>query len=153
MGYSKKKAITGELVIPMSFRVRNLDIETIEDVTVIHYVEFPSKKIREQHDQESVKVKGRKIKTQLTSANWNMWLQIINRVEGYDDLNELESQDKKKLQKYFSGDIERIHVDECIVRVNEMISAEDVEVEKKLEQSSEESSGELQNKIPLSVTK
>ena len=122
-------------------------------MTVVHYVQFPSKKIREQHDQESVKVKGRKIKTQLTSANWNMWLRVINRVEGYDDLNEADSQNVAKLQEYFGGDVERIHVDECIRRLNEMISADDAEVEKKLEPSSEESSGEQLSKTPMAVTK
>jgi len=132
MGYTKEKAISGEIEIPMLFRVRNLDLGTIEDETVIHYVEFPSRSIREKHDQESVKVKGRKIKTQLTSANWNMWLRVIIRVEGYDDLLEPDNSDKQKLQVYFSGDKERIHVDECISRLNEMISAEDVEVEKKI---------------------
>ena len=152
MGYSKAKAIAGELTIPMAFRVKDLDRGTEEDVTVVHYVQFPSKKIREMHDQESVKVKGRKIKTQLTSANWNMWLRVINRVEGYDDLNEEESQNKAKLQDYFGGDVERIHVDECINRVNEMIGAEDAEVEKKFEPSLEESSGEQPSKTPLPVT-
>jgi len=153
MGYSKEKAIAGEIQIPMAFLVRDLDRGTTEDVTVVHYVQFPSKKIREQHDQESVKVKGRKIKTQLTSANWNMWLRVINRVEGYDDLNEEESADKRKLQEYFGGDVERIHVDECIRRLNEMISADDAEVEKKFEPSSEESSGAPPSKTRIAVTK
>ena len=154
MGYTKEKAIAGEIEIPMSFRVRDLDLGTIEDVTVVHYVQFPSKSIRERHDQESVKVRGRKIKTQLTSANWNMWLKIINRVKGYDDLNEEDCQNKAKLQDYFNTDgQERIHVDECISRLNEMISAEDVEVEKKSEPSLEESSGEQPSKTRLSVTK
>lgn len=152
MGYSKKKAIAGILEIPMSFLVRDLDLGTEEDVTVIHYVQFPSKQIREKHDQESVRVKGRKIKTQLTSANWNMWLKIINHVDGYDDLDETQSKDRAELHKYFGGDVERIHVDECIQRVNTMISADDVEVEKKLEPSSEESSGERQSKTPSLAT-
>lgn len=152
MGYSKKKAIAGILEIPMSFRVKDLDLGTEEDVTVVHYVQFPSKMIREKHDQESVRVKGRKIKTQLTSANWNMWLKIIDHVDGYDDLTEAESKNRAELHKYFGGDVERIHVDECITRVNDMIGAEDVEVEKKLEPSSEELSGEQPNKTPSLAT-
>lgn len=154
MGYTKEKAIAGEIEIPMSFRVKNLDLGTTEDVTVVHYVQFPSKMIREKHDQEQVRVKGRKIKTQLTSANWNMWLKVINRVKGYDDISEDDRSNKLELQKYFNTDgQERIHVDECIRLLLEMIGADDVEVEKKLEPSLEESSGEQQSKTRLSVTK
>ena len=71
-----------------------------------------------------------------------MWLRVIDHVDGYDDLKSPDNADRVKLKEYFSGDKEQIHADECIMRLNAMIAADDAEVEKKLEPSAEESSGD-----------
>ena len=152
MGYSKDKAVAGVIPIPMSFRVQDEDLNVLSDVTVVHYVQFPNKEIREKYEQESIKIKGRKVRPAVSTASWNMWLRVIDHVDGYDDLPEPDNSNKQKLQDYFSGDIETIHVSECILRLNDMIGAEDAEIEKKSELSSEESSGEVTDKILTSET-
>lgn len=136
MGYSKTKALGGELSIPMDFRVDDRERGIIEFVTVVHHVKFPDKKIREQYSQDAIKVRGRKARSNVSPAAWNMWVRIINRVEGYEDLPEADRDNVEKLKNYFDSDVERIHVDECITRVNELIGAEDADLEKKSEQSS-----------------
>ncbi len=152
MGYSKAKAVAGIITIPMIFRIRNEEMEILEEATVIHYVRFPGKEIREKYEQESIKIKGRKVRPTVSSASWNMWLRIIDHVEGYDDLLEPDNSNVHKLKEYFGGDIETIHVSECILRLNEMIGAEDAEIEKKSEPSSEELSGEVTDKTPILET-
>lgn len=138
MGYSKDKAVAGIIPIPMGFKIQDKDLNILSEVTVVHYVQFPNKEIREKYEQESIKIKGRKVRPAVSSASWNMWLRIIDHVDGYDDLSEPMNSDKKELHKYFSGDIETIHVNECILRLNDMIGAEDAEIEKKSELSAEE---------------
>jgi hypothetical protein len=152
MGYSKKKAVAGIIPIPMGFKVLDPEMKILSDVIVVHYVQFPNKEIREKYEQESIKIKGRKVRPAVSSASWNMWLRIIDHVDGYDDLPESDNSDKQKLREYFSGDIETIHVNECILRLNDMIGAEDAEVEKKSELSYEGSSGEVITKTPISET-
>lgn len=150
MGYSKQRALE-TLRIPMSYQIRNLDAGTIEDVDVAHIVEFPSSKIRDDWDKKVVKVKGKRAVANKGVANWSMWKAIIIKVEGYDDIAEDAS--REELYKYFSQGPPRIHVDDCIERVWEMISAEDSEWEKKSAPVRAVSSGVEQKSTPSLATK
>ncbi len=152
MGFTKDTAII-DLQIPMSFRVNNKILNTVEDCDVVHYFTYPNTKLREQHDQASVKVRGRKVKPIVSEGNWALWKKIIVSVEGYDDLTEEKSKDTRELIAYFGDNIGRLHVDEAITRMFEMIRAEDSDWEKKSEPSSEQASGEQASPIRIPVTK
>ena len=152
MEFTKKAAIV-DLRITMGFRVNNTVLNTIEDVDVTHNLTYPNTKLREQHDQASVKVRGRKVKPIVSEGNWALWKKIIVSVEGYGDLDENQRKDPRELVTYFSDDIGRLHVDEAISRMFEMIRAEDSDWEKKSEPSSEQASGDQPTSVPISATK
>lgn len=152
MGFTKKAAIV-DIRIPMSFRVINSVTGSVDDVDVIHNLTYPNTKLREQHDQASVKVRGRKVKPVVSEGNWILWRKIVVSVEGYDDLVDGQEKDLRVLVDYFGDDIGRLHVDEAISRMFDMIRAEDSDWEKKSELSSEQASGEPATSVPISVTK
>ena len=107
MGFTKKTAIV-DIRIPMSFRVINEVTKSVEDVDVVHNLTYPNTKLREQHDQASVKVRGRKVKPIVSEGNWILWKKIIVSVDGYDDLIDGQNKDLRELVNYFGDDIGRL---------------------------------------------
>ena len=151
MGFRKDRAIR-QIRVPMLYKITNEDEGTYEEVRVAHVFEYPSGPQRERFDKDSVQVKGRKVRPSVSIANWNLWKQTILFVEGYDDLPPTKEQNRELLVKYFNDDSVRIHVDDAMTRMWDLVKAEDDEWEKKSEASSEESSGAQQRSIPLSET-
>lgn len=139
MGFTKDKAIT-EVRVDMLYKIVTDETGDLEEVSVSHLMRVPDLQEREDHSRESVKVKGRKITPITSKANWNLWKKIVTEVIGYDDLE--NPKDSYQLKSYFSDDGLRMHVDDAVQRLFEVIGAEDSEYEKKSEPSSEESSGE-----------
>lgn len=134
MGFKKSKALE-EIKVPMSVScVNETDGTTIERVEVAHIFKIPEPTIREEWQRMMLKIKGKKISSgSKSAANWKLWLHSVVRVEGYDDL---PSGDKWK--SYFEDDIGRIHVDNAVDMLMEVLSSEEVDTEKKSELSSEQ---------------
>ena len=133
-GFRKDTAVT-IIRVPMSFQhqIKNADTgeTTIEDADVAHNFKIPTIKARERYQRELATVKRGRVKTFLFNANWNLFQQVIQSVEGYDDLPKPEEQTHDALIQYFSDDVGRLHVDEAILRLIESISAQDSDWEKK----------------------
>jgi hypothetical protein len=138
MGYKKSKAFE-EIRIPMIVKMVDESMPADKDgnfslteVEVAHIFKLPTPELRQEWQRRLVKVKGRKVTGGATSdANWFLWLNCILKVEGYDDLP-----DGQNWKSYFEDSIGRIHVDNAIGMLVETIGSEEVEQEKKLEQSS-----------------
>jgi len=130
MGYAKSKA--REFVhIHMKFRVINQDNGTDETCDVTHIMRLPTIAEREEYHRNLAKMKGRKVQSNVSEANWKLWIACVVGVEGYDDIPKDEH-----WKMYFSDGIERFHADEAASRLVESLESEETEVEKKFVQSS-----------------
>lgn len=130
MGYKKAKA-SEQIHIRMNFKLINEQDNTESTCSVTHIMRAPNIAEREEYQRMLARLKGRKVQSNVLEANWKLWLRCVIRVEGYDDL---PSNGDWKL--YFQDGVERIHVDEAVVRLIETFESEETEVEKKFVQSS-----------------
>lgn len=156
MGYTKKTA-DRVFRITQSFEVHNKDLGTIERCEVTHVFRAPTVAERERHDREAMRQKGKRIRLERVTANWNLWRACVLDAIGYDDLDAEFRGDDGKLHgewhNYFQSDVERIHVDSMTDELNLRIEGEDVVLEKKLEPSSEPSSDTATTATPTATTK
>ena len=136
MGFKKENAIR-EIRVALAYETRNHDTGLNETSDVEHIFNFPTTKQREIYQQKSVKWKGRKAKTTGSEASWYLWNACIIRVNGYDDLP--ADTERGGLITYFKDDdVCRLHVEDAVSSLWELIGAEDGDFTKKSEPSSEE---------------
>lgn len=139
MGFKKSKALETIEIKMLVNTVADEDGETLTQVEVSHIFRIPTPQVREQWTREGVRTKGKKVEVgSRSTANFNLWLASIDTVKGYDDLD----LDQKDWKKYFIDPIGRIHVDNAVQQLMELLEGEEVELEKKFEPSSELLSGE-----------
>ncbi len=153
MGFSKSN-VEKVIRIPMDFRQVYYEGDKFvgqEQVTVVHVMNYPTIESRELREQEVVKVKGKRVKARRSAGDFNYWFRNLHHVEGYEDDGITADTPKAVVREYFSDAIGRQHVDECVGRYDDIISAEDSDREKKSELSPEELSGTSQE-IPMSET-
>jgi hypothetical protein len=142
MGF--KKANLETIAINMNVKTVDEKDNMLMDVMVTHVFALPSPAERERWNKEVVQQKGRKIEaSKKSTANWNLWLACVKSVEGYDDLDTT----KQDWKKYFADNIGRIHVDNAVDILMEMITSDQAGQEKKLELSSEQSSSDRNESI------
>ena len=133
MGFKKSKAFE-EIRVPMIVSCADEIGTALSKVEVAHIFHIPTPAVREEWQRKMIKVKGKKVTTGSKSdANWGLWLESIKTVEGYDDIDASDVNWKK----YFDDPIGRIHVDNAVDMLMEVLSSEEVEQEKKSEPSSE----------------
>lgn len=133
MGYTKKRALE-EIRVPMIVRQTSEDGSFIEEVSVAHVFAVPSPAVREEWQRLQLKQTGRKVRFgHRSDANRHLWLRTVLRVEGYDDLPTGEG-----WKSYFDDAIGRIHIDNAVDMLMEMLTADEGEQEKKLGPSSEQ---------------
>lgn len=135
MGYSKSK-LQEHIAVRMRFRVINQQNYTDELCEVVHNMRVPTVGEREAYSRDLAKIKGRKVASNVSEANWHLWLKCVVSVEGYDDLPQTGD-----WKLYFQDGIERVHADEAVTRMLESFESEETDVEKKSERSSAQSSG------------
>ena len=136
MGFKKENAIR-EIRVPLAYEIINHDTGITETADVEHVFNFPTTAQRETYQQKSVRWKGRKAKTSGIEAAWYLWCACILRVNGYDDLP--EDANRENLLTYFKDDnVCRLHVEDAINNMWEIISAEEGDFTKKSEPSSGE---------------
>lgn len=131
MGF-KKSSVPDQVAITLNFRIIAED-GTEQTVPVKHIFRQPALREREEYQRRVVKVKGRKVISTLSDANWYLWGKCILSVEGYDDLPSEGAGGDWKL--YFQDDNLRIHVDEAVNAFLDITSAEESSWEKKSAQS------------------
>ncbi|MDP4272614.1 MAG: hypothetical protein Q8909_21200 [Bacteroidota bacterium] len=133
-GFSVKTAID-TVVIPLSVNYFDDITQQSETINVKHIFKFPTTLVRDGYQQRLVKVTGRKVKTQGTSeASWWLWLQCVVKVENYTDLV-IDPEGRWKMA--FDTPVLRIHAERAAEQLLQYIDADEGEVEKKFERSSE----------------
>src|SRR5512139_850536 len=135
MGFKKSHAFE-QIRVPMVVRTSSEDGTTIEEVEVAHVFKIPTPAVREEYQRKLLVVRGRRVRQGSRSeASWYLWKNSVLSVEGYDDLPTLDKDGNWK--RYFEDAIGRIHVDNAVDMLMEVLGAEEVEQEKKSEPSSE----------------
>lgn len=125
MGFKKPTVAQSLITVPMSVPVFSDD--PLERVDVAHVFKIPSTEVRAEYQKMLVKVKGRRVIGGNTSeANWFLWLNSIDHVEGYDDLPTGEN-----WKTYFDDTIGHIHVDNAVTRLMDYLTGDEADFEKK----------------------
>lgn len=137
MGFTMK-AYEETLTIPLRYIQPDLKNGGTETVIVSHTFQYPTLEVREQRDRDLARVKGRKVTTHRSKANWNFWCKTIAYVEGYEDDGITKETGLEQLKQYFNNPIGRVHVDDMVERFLEVMLGEEIDFEKKSEQSSED---------------
>jgi hypothetical protein len=135
-GFRKSKAFE-QIRIPMVVKTASEDGTGIEDAEVAHIFRIPTPEVREEYQRKLLIVKNRKVQQgSRSAASWFLWLHSILSVEGYEDLPTTDKDGNWK--QYFNDPIGRIHVDNAVDKLMETLGYEEVDQEKKSEQSFEE---------------
>ena len=132
-GFKKSKAFE-QIRVPMIVNTADESGLQLEQVEVAHVFRVPLPEVREEWQRTQLQQKGKRFQLgHKSEANFVLWLKTIITVEGYDDLD-LKNPDWKR---YFDDPIGRIHVDNAVDMFMNILTSDEVEQEKKLEQSSE----------------
>lgn len=135
MGFTKKAALN-EIVVAMKFKINDERAEgTITEATVVHTFRLPTAKEREAWRNNLSHVRNGKQRVTYTAACQVLWRECILSVEGYDDIEGAVAgepfKDKEKMFAYFSDEMGKLHIDSAIGILNQQITEEEVDLEKK----------------------
>jgi hypothetical protein len=134
-GYKKSKNLD---TIEVKMLVKYVDEESnnLGDVEVSHIFKIPSPQDRELWNKMIIQSKGKKVVAgNKSTANWVLWKSCCVGVRGYDDL---DCENENNWKSYFTTNMERIHVDNAVDILMDLLSSDEVEKEKKFEPSSEQ---------------
>ena len=147
MGFTKA-AVPKTIAIPMVFEVTNIDPDGGDPIylnaDVVHRFNRPTPGDRERLADSMTNPRGRgRSAKRVLEATFAFWSRTIDRVEGYDDMEEFVKT-HGDFKAYFRDDIGMEHVQASIIILLDTIGAEEGEVLKKSVWSQESSSDQGQ---------
>lgn len=133
-----KKSVAPVIAIPIVFEITGTDAEgnDIDDeVQVVHYFKRPTTQQRERFaDQLSPAGRRRSSAKATVQATYTFWKLLIDRVEGYEDLPDIENW----REDYFRDEIGMEHVQAAIILLMNRLGGVEGELLKKSVSSPEE---------------